>query len=100
MPEYDHVIQEAVVTALQTIARASTDPAWTDIAGTAVAAIVGLGQCGLIAWGIKVMKGSNEIRTATMKALQAQGEVLADIGAGIREVLERTDPTTRQRPTV
>ena len=56
---------------------------------------VGLFQCGLIAWGIWVMRGSNESRVATnqlmiaqSKALAEQSKALVDIGAGIREQLE------------
>ncbi len=49
---------------------------------------VGLSQCGLIAWGIWVMRGSNESRTATNQLMIAQSKALTDIGAGIREQVE------------
>ena len=87
--------------------------------GVLVAGLVGASQCSLIAWGIYVMKGSNESREAGMEALRnqhqetmatlqtnheatmatvrTQAQMLAEIGAGIREqsagireVLERT----------
>ena len=45
----------AAVTALQT-------PHWTDVAGVFVALLVGGAQCGLIAWGIRVMRDSNLTR--------------------------------------
>ena len=107
MPEYYQILAESAVVALEAMARAASEPMWTDVAGVLVAGVVGLGQCALIAWGIKVMKGSNESREAnmeasrnqheaTMKALQDQGQVLADIGAGIREVLERTATDQRR----
>ena len=43
-----------------------------------VALIVGMVQCGLIAWGIGIMRSSNNSREAT-------NQMLADIGRGIRE---------------
>ena len=98
MPEYYQVMTDAAVVALEAMARAAREPMWTDVAGVLVAGIVGLGQCVLIAWGIKVMKGSNDSRTAAMEALKDQGQVLAEIGAGIREVLERTS-TNQPRMT-
>jgi hypothetical protein len=51
----------AAVTALQTIA-ANSSPHWTDVAGVGVALVVGGTQCGLIAWGIRVMHDSNLTR--------------------------------------
>ena len=51
----------AAVTALQTIATNSS-PHWTDVAGVGVALGVGGTQCGLIAWGIRVMHDSNLTR--------------------------------------
>ena len=75
--------------------------------GVIVAGLVGAGQCTLIAWGIRVMKGSNESREAGMEAarnqhhetmttlqtnheatmaiVQAQGQALIEIGTGIRD---------------
>ncbi|MCE2488214.1 MAG: hypothetical protein J4F42_22090 [Desulfurellaceae bacterium] len=46
----------------------------------AVAFLVGMAQCALIAWGVAVMKGNTKSRDASLEAL-------ADIGAGIRELL-------------
>ena len=72
---------------------------WTDVAGVFVALFVGLLQCGLIAWGISKMDKNNENREASNAALlgmgvalQSQSAVLADIGAGIREILQRSQP--------
>ena len=65
------------------------------------ALLVGLAQCGLIAWGIKKMDVSNqrrerqeaqaEVRHAeTMLALQQQGEYLKQQGEALRTLIERT----------
>ena len=96
MPEYYQLAQEAAA-ALQAMANPASTTA--EIAGV----FIGVGQLALIGWGIHVMKGSNKSREATtetlqvqMGALQAQGEVLAGIGAGIHEVLERTSTRTRR----
>jgi ABC-type nickel/cobalt efflux system permease component RcnA len=51
----------AAVTALQTMA-ANSSPHWTDVAGVFVALLVGGAQCGLIAWGIRIMRDSNLTR--------------------------------------
>jgi len=74
------------------IGRASV---WATYIQAGIAGVVGLIQCALIAWGIWVMKGSNESRAATnqlmiaqSKALTDQSKALADIGAGIREQVE------------
>ena len=67
----------AAVTALQTIA-ANSSPHWTDVAGVGVALVVGGTQCGLIAWGIRVMHDSNLTResrhTEVMAAFTRQHE--------------------------
>ena len=93
--------------------RILAQPTWTDIAGVLVAGLVGIGQCLLIAWGIKIMRDGNASRDANLKALETQGKVLetqgkaletqgkaletqgkalADIGAGIQELLRRSAP--------
>ena len=41
-----------------------------------VALIVGMVQCGLIAWGISEMRGSNKSRDATLKSLERQSKAL------------------------
>lgn len=74
-------LAQAAVAALQ----AATQPTWTDI--TTALAAVGVTQCGLIAWGIRVMRDSNQSRDATLTALKDQSQVLADVGAGIQELL-------------
>ena len=79
--------------------RILAQPTWTDIAGVLVAGVVGVGQCLLIAWGIKVMRDGNASRDANLKALETQGKALetqgkalADIGSGIQELLRRSTP--------
>ena len=79
--------------------RILAQPTWTDIAGVLVAGVVGVGQCLLIAWGIKIMRDGNASRDANLKALETQGKALetqgkalADIGAGIQELLRRSTP--------
>ena len=78
------------------------------------ALLVGLAQCGLIAWGIKKMDASNQRRerqeaqaevrheesahqaearhAETMLALQQQGEYLKQQGEALRTLIERTAP--------
>ena len=67
----------AAVTALQTMA-ANSSPHWTDVAGVFVALGVGGTQCGLIAWGIRIMRDSNLTResrhTEVMAAFDRQHE--------------------------
>ena len=67
----------AAVTALQTMA-ANSSPHWTDVAGVFVALGVGAAQCGLIAWGIRIMRDSNLTResrhTEVMAAFDRQHE--------------------------
>ena len=46
---------------------------------------VGLFQCGLIAWGIWVIRGSNENRAATNQLMIAQSQALADQSKGLAE---------------
>ena len=87
---------------------------WAAFLQVGAALLVGLVQCGLLAWGISVMQESNKSRDATLttlgdqsqalrdqsqvladigKALRDQGQALADIGAGIQELLrERRTP--------
>ena len=55
-----------------------------------VALIVGMAQCGLIAWGIWVMKGSNKSRDAINQMLADIGAGIREQSAGIRALLERT----------
>ena len=78
------------------------------------ALLVGLAQCGLIAWGIRKMDASNQRRerqeaqaearyeesarqaesrhAETMLALQQQGEYLKQQGEALRVLIERTAP--------
>ena len=73
---------------------------WAAFLQVGEALLVGLVQCGLLAWGISVMQENNKSRDATLttlgdqsQALRDQGQVLADIGAGIQELLrERRTP--------
>lgn len=85
MDEYQ-TLAVAAVKALQ----AANEPKWTEV----VAAGVGLVQCGLIVWGLWMMREAGERRD---RQLDRQEQALEDIGAGIREqsagiraLLERT----------
>ena len=60
----------AAVTALQTMA-ANSSPHWTDVAGVFVTLGVGVTQCGLIAWGIRVMHNSNLTRESRHEEVMA-----------------------------
>ena len=67
---------------------------WAAFLQVGAALLVGLVQCGLLAWGISVMQESNKSRDATLttlgdqsQALRDQSQALADIGAGIQELL-------------
>ena len=99
---------QRAVTALE--AMAVPEPHWTVIFGSVGGLAVGLIQCGLIYVGLKRMGQASEERKAqhqetmaaltqqseerkaqhqeTMAALQQQGTALADIGAGIRGLLQ------------
>ena len=79
-PEMLELAQSAVA-ALQ----AATQPTWTDITTALAAVVVGVTQCGLIAWGIRVMRDSNQSRDATLIALKDQSQALADVGAALRD---------------
>lgn len=74
------------------------------IASPIVALVVGAGQYGLIYWGLRQMSKAAESRSTQVdeicagmqtssKALEKQGKALEDMGAGIRELLNRTQPT-------
>ena len=91
---------EAATVAYQTASLAMQQAQlWTTYAQAGVALLVGGAQCGLIAWGIRVMRDSNQSRDATLTALRDQShalrdqsQVLADIGAGIQELLRERRP--------
>ena len=55
-----------------------------------VALIVGMVQCGLIAWGISMMRESTKSREATNQMLADIGAGIREQSAGIRALLERT----------
>ena len=76
----------AAVTALQTMA-ANSSPHWTDVAGVFVTLGVGATQCGLIAWGIRVMRDSNLTRESRHE------EAMAALTA----LIERTAPAAGLR---
>ena len=57
---------------------------WAAFLQVGAALLVGLVQCGLLAWGISVMKESNKGRDATLTSLRDQSQALADIGAALR----------------
>ncbi len=58
---------------------------WAAFMQVGAALLVGLVQCGLLAWGISVMKESNTGRDAILTSLRDQSQVLADIGAALRD---------------
>ena len=58
---------------------------WAAFLQVGAALLVGLVQCGLLAWGISVMKESNKGRDATLTSLRDQSQALADIGAALRD---------------
>ena len=60
------------------------NPAWAQVW---VAAGVGLLQCGILWYGIKMMGAASEQRN---RQLDQQGQALQDIGLGIQELLRRS----------
>ena len=65
---------------------------WAAFLQVGAALLVGLVQCGLLAWGISVMQESNKSRDATLttlgdqsQALRDQGQVLRDQGQALRD---------------
>ena len=80
----------AAVTALQTMA-ANSSPHWTDVAGVFVALGVGVAQCGLIAWGIRVMRDSNLTRESRHE------EVMAAFARQHEETERQREDAERQR---
>ena len=79
----------AAVTALQTMA-ANSSPHWTDVAGVCVALLVGGTQCGLIAWGIRVMHNSNTTRESRHE------EVMTTFAHQSKEEQRRHEETERE----
>ena len=77
MDEYQ-ALAVAAVAALQ----AANQPTWTEVASVVTAAVVGLAQCGLIGYGLWMMRQTGERRD---RQLDRQEKALEDIGAGIRE---------------
>ena len=70
---------EAATVAYQTASLAMQQAhLWTTYAQAGVALLVGGAQCGLIAWGIRVMRDSNQSRDATLTALRDQSQALRD----------------------
>ena len=76
---------------------------WAVYIQAGAALLVGLMQCGLIAWGINKMDVSNQRRERqeaqaearheeTILALQQQGEALKQQGEALRTLIERTAP--------
>ena len=71
---------------------------WAAVAIPVVAGLVGLGQCGLIAWGLFIMRQANHARAAegqrleraadhrhteAMRALDSQAEALRAVVVGL-----------------
>ncbi len=78
------------VAALQLQAAAASQPNWAEVAGLFVSTVVGFGQIGLIAWGLRRMGKASEERNRQLdqqaetlgkigQALERQGEVLAEL---------------------
>ena len=82
MDEYQ-ALAVAAVEALQ----AANQPRWTEVAGVVIAAFIGLAQCGLIGYGLWMMREAGQRRD---RQLDQQEKALEDIGSGIRALLERT----------
>ena len=70
--------------------------------GDLIRLTVGLLQCGLIGWGLRIMSAGNDSRTAQNEALltslkqqgdmlASQGDLLASVGAGIQKLLQEKD---------
>ena len=77
---------EAATVAYQTASLAIQQAQlWTTYAQAGGALLVGGAQCGLIAWGIRVMRDSNHSRDATLTALRDQSQTLADVGQSLRD---------------
>ena len=100
-------LAQAGVVALQV----GPPPNWAEIAAVVVSGVVGLLQCGVIAWGLRQMGKASEERTAQLDIMReesrgqldimreesrgqldimreesrGQTKVLADIGQGIRD---------------
>ena len=80
---------EALELARQAVAalQAANSPNWAEVVGVIVSGVVGLGQIGLIAWGLRRMGIASEERNrqldimeasqrATLQALDRQGRAL------------------------
>ena len=63
--------------------QAANQPTWADVAGVVVSGTVGLGQIGLIAWGLRQMGKASDTRNRQLDIMEAaqrqQGEVLAEL---------------------
>ena len=83
-------LAQAAVAALQ----AANQPNWAEVAALFVSAVVGVGQIGLIAWGLRRMGIASEERNRQLdqqaetlgqigQALDRQGEALGKIGQAL-----------------
>lgn len=83
---------EALELARQAVAalQAANSPNWAEVVGVTVSGVVGLGQIGLIAWGLRRMGIASEERNrqldimeasqrATLQALDRQGRALEEL---------------------
>ena len=83
---------EALELARQAVAalQAANSPNWAEVVGVIVSGVVGLGQIGLIAWGLRRMGIASEERSrqldimeasqrATLQALDRQGRALEEL---------------------
>ena len=60
--------------------QAANQPNWAEIAGLVVSAVVGFGQIGLIAWGLRQMGKASEERN---RQLDQQADILGKIGQAL-----------------
>ena len=74
MPPTSSLTYEQFLEAVRILAQ----PTWTDIAGVLVAGLVGIGQCLLIAWGIKDHEGRQRQPRRQLESLGNPGESLGD----------------------
>ena len=74
--------------------QAANQPNWTEVVGVVVSGTVGLGQIGLIAWGLRQMGKASEDRNRQLDIMEAaqrrQGDALERQGEVLAELLRRS----------
>ena len=88
--EFFQLAQEAVA-ALQ----AANQPNWAEVAGLILSGIVGVGQIGLIAWGLRRMGVASEERNRQLDIMEANQQELAQAlrqqGAALGQIGQALD---------